>query len=130
MTPEPIVWPGGEHPFKLGVAQAEGLQKATDCGPEWLLMKINSGQWFTTEVFEVLRWGLIGGGMDTVAAKKAVTVAFDRYPVIGFKVPAAKVLMAYLYGPADDPVGKPSPAGETPPNDESAESASSASFTG
>ena len=123
-----IVWPGGEHPFRLALAQLEGLQKATDCGPEWLAMKLRSGQWLATEAFEILRWGLIGGGMDAVLAKKAVEGAFSRHPVGAFKVPALAVMMASLYGPAEDPAGKPSLAGETTPNP-SAESGSSAPTT-
>lgn len=110
-----IVWPGGEHSFRLALAQLQGLQQATDCGPEWLAMKLRSGQWLATEAFEVLRWGLIGGGMDAGAAKKAVLDAFDRHPVGAFKVPALAVMMASLYGPADDPAGKPSPAGVEAP---------------
>lgn len=128
MNPSVIVWPGGEHPFRLALAQLEGLQKATDCGPEWLAMKLRSGQWLSTEAFEVLRWGLIGGGMGASEAKKLVGDAFDRHPVGSFKVPALAVMMASLYGPADDPAGKPSPAGETTPSP-SAESGSSAPTT-
>ena len=129
MQAEMIVWPGGEHPFRLALAQLEGLQQKTDCGPEWLAMKLRSGQWTATEVFETLRWGLIGGGMGDAAAKKAVTDAFDRHPVGAFKVPALAVMMAALYGPQDDPVGKPSLAGETTPNSEIADAGSSASST-
>lgn len=129
MNADLIVWPGGEHPFRLALAQLEGLQKATDCGPEWLLMKLRSGQWLATELFEVLRWGLIGGGMDAGAAKKAVGDSFDRHPMIAFKVPAMSVLMSGLYGPADDPVGKPSLAGETTPSAESEDAGSSAPST-
>lgn len=124
-----IVWPGGEHPFRLALAQLEGLQKSTDCGPEWLAMKLRSGQWLATEAFEVLRWGLIGGGMDAGAAKKTVGDAFDRHPVGSFKVPALAVMMASLYGPADDPAGKPSPAGETTPEASPEASGSSAPTT-
>ena len=125
-----IVWPGGEHPFRLALAQLEGLQKATDCGPEWLAMKLRSGQWLATEAFEILRWGLIGGGMDAVLAKKAVEGAFSRHPVGAFKVPALAVMMASLYGPAEDPAGKPSPAGEMTPVASPEESGSSAPTTG
>ena len=124
MNAEMIVWPGGEHPFRLALAQLEGLQQKTDCGPEWLAMKLRSGQWTATEVFEVLRWGLIGGGMGDAAAKKAVADAFDRHAVGAFKVPALTVMMAALYGPPDDPVGKPSLASEETPTGESAESGS------
>ena len=129
MSAEMIVWPGGEHPFRLALAQLEGLQQKTDCGPEWLAMKLRSGQWTATEVFEVLRWGLIGGGMGDAAAKKAVADAFDRHPVGAFKVPALTVMMAALYGQPDDPVGKPSLASEETPTGESAESGSSAPST-
>ena len=129
MNAEMIVWPGGEHPFRLALAQLEGLQQKTDCGPEWLAMKLRSGQWTATEAFEVLRWGLIGGGMADTAAKKAVVDAFDRHPVGSFKVPALTVIMAALYGPPDDPVGKPSLASGATPTGESAESGSSAPST-
>lgn len=108
-------WPGGEHPFRLAIAQLEALQQKTDAGPEWLLMKLQTGQWLATEVFEVLRLGLIGGGMADAEAVRAVRDAFDRSPLVDFKVPALNALLAALYGPQDDPAGKPSPAGETTP---------------
>ena len=63
------------------------------------------------------------------AAKKAVADAFDRHPVGAFKVPALAVMMAALYGPPDDPVGKPSLASEETPTGENAESGSSAPST-
>ena len=112
-----IVWPGGEHPFRLALAQLEGLQQKTDAGPEWLLLRLRAGQWSAADVFEIIRWGLIGGGMDAAEAQRVVGNAFDRHPLVSFKVPAMAVLMAALYGPADDPAGKPTPAGETTPTD-------------
>ena len=117
-----MTWPGGEHPFRLALAQLEGLQQKTDAGPEWLLMRLQTGQWTAVEVFETLRFGLIGGGMADGEAAKIVRNAFDRHPLIEFKVPALSVLMAALYGAADDRVGEPSPAGETTPSDSLAES--------
>lgn len=130
MNAEMIVWPGGEHPFRLALAQLEGLQQKTDCGPEWLAMRLRAGQWTASEAFEILRWGLIGGGMKDADAKKAVTDAFDRHPIGAFKVPALTVILAALYGPPDDEVGKSSLAGETAPNSENAESGNSAPSTG
>lgn len=129
MNAELVVWPGGEHPFRLALAQLEGLQQKTDCGPEWLAMKLRSGQWLSTEAFEILRWGLIGGGMSDGDAKKAVSDAFDRHPVGAFKVPALTVIMGALYGPPDDPAGKLSPAGEMTPNGASAGDGNSATST-
>ena len=129
MTPVTMTWPGGEHQFRLALAQMEGLQQKTDAGPEWLLMRLQTGQWAAAELFETLRFGLIGGGMDYGLAAKTVRDAFDRHPLISFKVPALAVLTASLYGPADDQVGKPSPAGATTPSHSPAGDGGSAAST-
>lgn len=129
MQPVMMVWPGGEHPFRLALGELEGLQQKTDCGPEFLLMKLRSGQWTAVELFETLRFGLIGGGMDQTAAVKAVRDAFDRHPLIEFKVPALTVLMASIYGPADDPAGEGSPAGDPTPSHAPTDDGSSAPST-
>ena len=128
MQPVVLTWPGGEHSFRLALAQLEGLQQKTEAGPEWLLMRLRAGQWAATEVFEILRFGLIGGGMEPVRAMTTVQGAFERHPLVQFKVPALAILMAALYGPVDDPAGKDSPAGETTPP-ESADAGSSAPST-
>lgn len=108
-----IVWPGGEHAFRLALAQCEGLQQATDCGPDFLLAKFESRLWSPKEAFEVLRWGLIGGGMEPAEAQKVVRGAFDRASGYAeFKVTALRVLLSALYGPPDDPAGERSPAGD------------------
>lgn len=127
--PVVIPWPGGEHPFRLGIAELEALQQKTDCGPEWLLHRINTGQWTAIDLIEVLRNGLIGGGMDHVAALKSVRNAFDLHPLIGFKVPAQTVLGACLYGPPDDTVGEPTPVNPTPAQNDQTGSGSSAPIT-
>ena len=129
MQPLMMVWPGGEHPFRLALGELEGLQQKTDCGPEFMLMKLRSGQWTAVELFEALRFGLIGGGMDQSAAMKMVRDAFDRHPLIGFKVPAMTVLMASLYGPADDPAGEGSPAGDPTQSQPATDAGSSAPST-
>lgn len=129
MNAEIVASPGGEHPFRLALAQLEGLQQKTDCGPEWLVMKLKSGQWLATEAFEILRWGLIGGGMAPAAAKGVVSDAFDRHPVGAFKIAALTVIVHALYGPPDDPVGKPSLAGEMTPKSASEDDGNSAPST-
>lgn len=113
-----IRWPGGEHAFALPLASLEVVQQRTDFGPEFLLHRINASQWRTVDLFEVLRNGLIGAGMSEAEAFKLVDRAFAAHPLIGFKVPAQMILAAALYGPADDPVGEPSPAGDPTPQSE------------
>lgn len=125
-----IPWPGGEHAFRLGLAELETIQQKTDCGPEYLLHRINAGQWHVGDLIEVLRNGLIGGGMPHVDALKAVRKAFDSHPVILFKVPAQTVLAAFLFGPPDDQPGEVSPAGDPTQTGLNAGAGSSASTTG
>lgn len=123
-----IRWPGGEHAFRLGLAELQVIQDKTECGPEWLLHKLNSGQWAAIELVEILRNGLIGGGMGHVEALKAVRNAVELHELISFKVPAQEVLASCLYGPADDPVGEPQPVTPTP-EPEQTDAGSSAATT-
>ncbi|ARC37899.1 gene transfer agent family protein [Paracoccus yeei] len=124
-----VRWPGGEHPFFLGLADLEVVQENTDCGPEFLLRRISAGQWRVADLMEVLRNGLIGGGMDEAAARKVVWQAAALHPMISFKVPAQTVLSACLFGPPDDTVGEDIPGGPTPA-DEKTGDGSSAPITG
>lgn len=120
MQPVVIRWPGGEHPFRLGIAEAEIVQQKTDCGPEFLLNKISLGQWRTSEIYEILRNGLIGGGMKAVEAQKAVKDAMEKHPLISFKAPAINVMAPLLYGDPDDTVGEPLPVEPTPDPEQTA----------
>jgi hypothetical protein len=121
MEPTVIHWPGGEHAFRLGLAELETIQQKTDCGPEFLLHRISAAQWKAADLVEVLRNGLIGGGMPHVEALKAVRNAFDLHPLISFKVPAQEILAACLYGPADgDEAGEPGPVEPTPESEKTA----------
>lgn len=114
MQPVVIPWPGGEHAFRLGLAELEAVQQKTDCGPEFLMHRLNAAQWKSGDLVEVLRNGLIGAGMPHVEALKLVRNAFDLHPMISFKVPAQAVLAACLYGPPDDEPEKPDPETPTP----------------
>lgn len=125
MQPQVIRWPGGEHAFRLGLGELEVIQQKTDCGPEFLLHKINMAQWKAADLFEVIRNGLIGGGMRHADALKAVRHAFDNEPaMIAFKVPAQEILAACLYGPpedeADDAPGEAPPVTPTPEPEQTA----------
>lgn len=120
MQPSVIRWPGGEHPFRLGLAELQVIQDKTGSGPEWALHRLNTGQWFAAELVEILRNGLIGGGMAHVEALQLVRNAFELHDLIAFKVPAQEVLASCLYGPAEDPVGEPAPVMPTPGSEQTA----------
>ena len=126
MLAHDVVWPGGDHPFRLGLGELRAVQDKCDAGPELILQRIRMGIWKVDDLFEVLRFGLIGAGMDRATATKLVQDAFDRTPLLEFKVPALAVLAFSLVPPGDDPAGEPSPAGgPTPHQNESGSSAAS-----
>jgi hypothetical protein len=101
-----LEWGDGEHAFRLPLKQLRELQDKTDCGPEALYERIRSGKWMVADLRETIRLGLIGGGMDEVAASKLVRQYFDGGPLLKHKPTAAAIVLAALLGPPDDPVGK------------------------
>ncbi len=90
----------------LNIGELRALQKNCEAGPELILTRLQAGSWHVDDVFEVLRLGLIGGGMPTGEAGPLVMRAFDEVAVASLKLPAFKVLSAALYGEAGDPVGE------------------------
>lgn len=101
-----INWVQGEHDFALNIGELRALQKNCDAGPELILTRLKVGSWLVDDVFEVLRLGLIGAGMDSADAGQQVRRAFDQHPAFALKLPAYQVLAAALIGEADDPVGE------------------------
>lgn len=101
-----INWVQGEHDFALNIGELRALQKNCDAGPELILMRLKVGSWKVDDIFEVLRLGLIGAGMEAKKAGSLVRLAFDQNPAFALKLPAYQVLAAALIGEADDPVGE------------------------
>lgn len=116
-------WPGGEHEFALPLGQLRALQERVNCGPEALLQRMGRGEWFVDDLIEVLRCGLIGGGMPAKEAGPLVTRIAEAHPKLQLKPPAVAILMEVLVGVEDDPVGEQE--GATTPQ----ENGNSASYT-
>lgn len=105
---EELVWAGGEHRFFLGIGELRALQKAVDAGPMWVYGRLMSQQWLVDDVYEVVRLGLIGGGLPEADARKLVNQhlassagGFYRHVVL-----AANILRISVIGDEDDPVGE------------------------
>ena len=100
------VWRGGEHRFALPIGAMRALEKARDAGANFILTRFVTGQWFVDDVYEVVRLGLVGGGMDEKEARKLAdeNVGYGRY----FEhVPlATELLKDALMGDEDDPAGE------------------------
>lgn len=91
----------GYHDFQLDIPRLEELQEKTDLGPEALFRRVSGADWRTEHLKEVIRLGLIGGGMSPEPAFKLV----ERYVVAGnliaCKPVANEILAAALLGAPD-----------------------------
>lgn len=105
-------WADGEHTFRLAYGQIRELQEKTGVGPGKLYERLCDGSWKLDDLLETVRLGLIGGGMEPIPAKKLVWRYVGERPLIESVEPAARVLLALLTGPKDDPLPKPK-AGKT-----------------
>ncbi|ATG47595.1 hypothetical protein CEW89_08410 [Celeribacter ethanolicus] len=101
-----LVWAGGEHDFALRIGELRGVQEATDRGPEEIYNRLRFGTWKIDEIVQVLRWGLVGGGMKIDDATTVVMRIVDLHPISEFKLTAMSVLAYALLGPMDDAVGE------------------------
>lgn len=116
MRPDTLSWPGGENSFALPLGELRALQTHLSAGPQEIYNRVTQGEWRIDDLMQVIRLGLIGGGMTNAEAGPMVERLFTTTPLLEF-VPVAQAIMALaLIGPADDVPGKPVGAmTETPP---------------
>tara|TARA_R110002074_G_scaffold122697_2_gene257607 strand:+ start:816 stop:1232 length:417 start_codon:yes stop_codon:yes gene_type:complete len=100
-----FLWGDGEHRFALLLGQIRELQDNAGCGPHVLYERLFTHQWRVDDLSEILRLGLIGGGMSPVdAAKLVARYCYPERPMVESVKPAIAVLAAALIGVPDDPV--------------------------
>ena len=87
-------------------------------------LTLSSDAW-PNDVREILRLGLIGGGMKPFEALAMVKRYVEERPLLESMLVAAAVMQAALAGVPDDPVGKPQ--AETAPQTVSSSPQSTAS---
>lgn len=91
----------GRYKFRLGIGELEELDEKTDRGPYELLRMIDDHTWRTSHVREVIRIGIIGGGLEPVKATKLLKRYLDDRPLIEWLPYARLILFACLAGPRD-----------------------------
>lgn len=104
---EYIIWPGGEHPFRLGIGELRALEQRCDAGVAVILMRLLGQQWKIDDVVSTLRIGLMGGGMAERDAQKAIEAAMDVSSPYSLSVPAASILTKFIMWETDDQPGEP-----------------------
>lgn len=96
-----------EYVFRLAWGQISELQEKTGCGPFFLLSRFESGEWKIEDISEIIRLGLIGGGMVPIDALKLVRrYVMERPPLENLPL-AQAVLIAGLMGAPEEQPGEP-----------------------
>lgn len=98
----------GEHTFNIRkLKQAFELQDKCGCGVGEVLTRLRAAKFYVNDFREVIRLGLIGGGMAPVAALTLVTRYVDERPWSESVMTAvAIILRAYAGSPEESLVGK------------------------
>lgn len=102
-----LPWGGEDRLFKLDILRLEKVQEARDVGAYVLLDRLLTGRWFVQDIREVLRWGLIGGGLEVGEASKLLKLYFEDMPPAGENlITAQRALGAGLVGAPEEDLGK------------------------
>lgn len=105
--PEPVSlnWVGGEDYFALNMGEYNALDELHEVGPEFLFnsLRIEGANWKAGWVYDTIRLGLIGAGMDRKEADKKVRNAFETYGILEFKLPASAILASMLRPRVENP---------------------------
>lgn len=91
---EPIemIWAGGEHPFLLRIGELRAVDDRCSGGAFAAWGRLLARRPFVDDVYEVIRLGLIGGGMKAEDAKVLVAKAEDQVGIGDLMPIAAAVL--------------------------------------
>lgn len=96
--------------FRLAWRELMKIQEACDAGPYVVLDRLLTGRWKLEDISEVIKWGLIGGGVDTKTALNLVSSEVMSRPPLESLVVAQRVLGAGVVGTPEEDVGKKSEA--------------------
>lgn len=99
-------WADGTYAFRLGFGELVELQEKTDAGPYVVLHRLHSHQWKVQDISNVIRLGLIGGGMAPTDALNKVRAYVEARPPLENHTLAVAVLSAGLMGAPDEAPGE------------------------
>lgn len=103
-----LVWGDGEQTFRLAIGQFRELQEKVNgrrlaigapmIGPMTFVRLLQANDAWPDDIRDVLRIGLVGGGMKPNEANRLMTHYFDPVPPLENMKPAFTVLLAGLAG--------------------------------
>ena len=113
--PEVITWQGGEHAFLLRIGELRAIDDRVQDGAMAAMARLRLMRPRFDDVFEGVRQGLIGGGMEQREAGRLVTKVEEQHG-IGPMIPLAATLLslAFFRREVDDGAGEPNRPTESP----------------
>lgn len=93
---------GEEYPFRLAWGQLIKLQESRNCGPFVIFERLHGSDWMVEDIRDVIRFGLVGGGMTEVGARKLVKEYVEQQPPMDALPIARAVIAAAILGPPDE----------------------------
>jgi hypothetical protein len=110
-----MVWPGGEHAFRLPLGSLRAVQEACGSSPFEVSERLFQKRPRIEDVIEPIRLGLIGGGMDPKEAARLVKSVEDLDGIGSMVVCASLVMFNSIYREAakDDNPGETTAGPET-----------------
>ncbi|UXR90917.1 gene transfer agent family protein [Agrobacterium tumefaciens] len=106
-------WADGTYTFRLAWGELGELQEKCDAGPYLVLQRLHSGAWRIEDITNIIRLGLIGGGMEPAPALKLARRYVEDRPPMENLVPAQVILSAALTGTPEERVGEDDAASQT-----------------
>lgn len=103
---ETLVWPGGEHAFRLSIGELRAIEQRSDAGCAVVLLRLLGQAWKIDDVIGPIRLGLIGGGMAEKDAQRAVEAALEVASPYALAVTAADIIRRFIMWDGDDQPGE------------------------
>lgn len=101
-----LTWADGDYTFRLAWGQLIELQEKLDAGPAFILDKFYNGGWKVEYISEVIRLGLIGGGLSPTEALKLTRNYVESRPPFENLSTAQGILAISLIGAPEEKLGE------------------------
>lgn len=95
-------WADDTHHFRLGWGEMAKLQEECDAGPYIILQRLYNGEWKIQDIANVIRFGLIGGGMEPAKALKLVNSYVKARPPMESIMLAQAIMSAGCIGAPEE----------------------------
>lgn len=101
-----LPWADGDYTFRLAWGQLIELQEKTNAGPGFLLDQMWQNTWKVQYISEIIRLGLIGGGLAPTEALKMTRNYVESRPPLENLSLAQAILALSLQGAPEETKGE------------------------